>query len=100
MTFDLNNVSESAVRVQVSVGGERALDVQLPAGAGCAHPPVYSYSFALPTNRVDVEVSTSQDQHGSVRLNVTNRHRWVVVMVQDGFPLTVDGHWKSAPQWG
>ncbi len=99
LLVDLNSVSASVVRARVRIGDALALDLELPAARGCSHPPVYSYSYRLPSGPTEVTARTSQGQHKVVRLTTSGKEQWVVLIVQDGFPLHLVGS-RSEPAWG
>lgn len=98
--LDVTSNLESPVRVTVHVEDRVALDVRLPGTpSGCAHPPVFSYAYDLPHDEVTVAAVTDQGDRREATLTVGTARQWVVVQVQDGFPLAVDV-WDSEPQWG
>jgi hypothetical protein len=99
LSVDLYSISQSAVRVRVRVGGRLALHVELPSTAGCSDGPVFSHSYRLRPGPVDVVADTSQGQHEVVSLTLSDQEQWVVLSVQDGFPLNLEA-WHREPGWG
>ncbi len=99
VSLDVTSGSRSAVRTKIRIGDALALDVELPAALDdCGHEPVYSYSYQLPPGPVTV-TATTDDQRQTVPLKVVQDQRWVVLQVQDGFPLSLKV-WRQEPQWG
>lgn len=100
LLVDVTSTRDEPVRVTVRFDDKLALDVELPGTPSvCAHQPVYRYAYQLPRGRARVTVSTDGGQRGETTPTVGGGKRWVVVQVQDGFPLEVDT-WNTQPQWG
>ena len=100
VVLDVTSTLEESVRVTVRVDGSRVLDVELPgSGAACAHEPVYRYGYDLPTGPATVAVTTDQGQSASRTVRASSATRWLVVQVQDGFPLGLRVY-RERPQWG
>jgi hypothetical protein len=77
-----------------------ALDVSAPGIPElCAHGPIHRYGYELPAGPLVVEVTTDGGQTGSTEVEVGDRPQWVVVGVQEGFPLRVDV-WQERPAYG
>lgn len=111
---DLTEVSQSAsnvdlqatsslderVRLTVRFDDAVALDVYLPGKPRrCTSWPVYQYTYRLPTGQAIVTATTDRGQREATTLTVAGHKRWVVVQIQDGFPLELDT-WNSQPLWG
>jgi hypothetical protein len=97
---DVTSTLVAPVRVTLEFDDVPALDVTAPGTpAECAHQPVHRYGYDLPPGTVAVSVTTDSGQRGSVDVRVGDRPQWVVVSVQEGFPLSVDVL-SSRPEYG
>ena len=100
LVLDVSSTSAEPVRVTVTFDDVPALDVLAPGTPEvCAHGPVHRYGYELPAEPLAVEVTTDGGQTGAVEVEVGDRPQWVVVGVQEGFPLRVDV-WKERPAYG
>jgi hypothetical protein len=98
--LDVTSTLEEPVRVTVRFGGTRALDIEVPGTpSDCSHEPVYRYAYRLPPGPMTVTATTDRGQRDTTTLNLATDRRWVVVQVQDGFPLQLS-RWNSEPAWG
>jgi hypothetical protein len=97
--LDVQSTLEERVRATVRLAGALALDIHVPGtDAECAHQPVYRHAYQLPRGKVVVTATTDRGQHERTTVTVGDRRRWVVVLVQDGFPLRLET-WGSQPGW-
>jgi hypothetical protein len=100
LVLDVSSTSAAPVRVTVTFDDVPALDVSAPGTPEvCAHGPVHRYGYELPTGPTVVEVTTDGGQTGAVEVAVGERPQWVVVGVQEDFPLRVD-LWQERPAYG
>jgi hypothetical protein len=98
--LDVTSSLEESVRVTVRFGGTLALDIEAPGSASdCAHEPVYRYGYRLPRGQVKVTATTDQGHRDTTTVDPADGKRWVVVELQDGFPLELHT-WDSQPSWG
>jgi hypothetical protein len=79
--------AERVQPVTVDFDGVRALDVELPKSRGCAHPPVFSFAFAIPPSQVAVEVRAGDDIAIEEMIVPKAGKRWVVVQTYDDLPV-------------
>ena len=100
LVLDISSSLTEQVRLTIRVDRDLALDVRVPGTAtDCVHPPVNSYAYDLPDRRVTVTVVTDRGQRGAASLELGAKKQWVVVQLQEGFPLHVEA-WDSEPAWG
>jgi len=100
VSLHVTSTLEERVRLTVRFGGTLALDIEMPGTASeCSHQPVYQYAYRLPQGPATITATTEQGQRETTTLTVGGGKRWVVVQVQDGFPLQLET-WDSQPQWG
>ncbi len=101
---DLMSSSREPVDVFVMIGGQRALHVRLPGvSAGCAHPYIHGFDYALPAEPVQVHVIAIPPAENTSKATSTVRldrgRRWVAVTVNDPVHLTLD-KFTAEPAWG
>lgn len=97
---DVASTLSESVRVTVEFDDVLALDVTAPGTPEmCSHQPVHRYAYELPAGPLVVTVTTDEGQSGSAEVEIGDRPQWVVVSVQEGFPLDVEV-WSSRPQYG
>src|SRR5690349_15852848 len=88
LMLELTSVSREDARVTVRLNGRVALDVRTPAlPAQCLNSPIDVHLFRVTGDSARVSVRTDQGQHRSSRVPLGRGPRWVVVQLQDGFPL-------------
>jgi hypothetical protein len=96
----VSSTLEKRVRVTVRFAGALALDINVPGTPrNCAYQPVYKYAYQLPRGQTTVTATTDRGQRETTTLTVGDDKRWVVVQVQEGFPLQLQT-WDSQPLWG
>jgi hypothetical protein len=96
----VSSTLEKRVRLTVRFDGKLALDIAMPGTPSqCSHQPVYRYAYQLPRGQTTVTATTDRGQRETTTLTVGGDKRWVVVGVQEGFPLQLQT-WDSEPQWG
>jgi hypothetical protein len=86
-------------RVTLDFDGVGALDIELPDSRGCAHPPVFSFAFAIPPSPVAVEVRAGDDTAIEEMIVPEAGKRWVVVQTYDDLPLETSV-WTEEPAFG
>jgi hypothetical protein len=86
-------------RVTVDFDGVRALDVELPDSRGCAHPPVFSFAFAIPPSQVAVDVRAGDDISSEEMIVPKAGKRWLVVQTYDDLPVETSV-WTEQPAFG
>lgn len=91
--------AERVQRVTVDFDGVRALDIELPDSHGCAHPPVFSFAFAIPPGQVAVDVRAGDDISTEEVIVPEAGKRWVVVQTYDGLPVETSV-WTEQPAFG
>ena len=91
--------AERVQRVTVDFDGVRALDVELPDSRGCAHPPVFSFAFAIPPSQVAVDVRAGDDISTEEMIVPEMGKRWVVVQTYDDLPVETSV-WTEQPAFG
>jgi hypothetical protein len=96
--LDVRSTLEERVRLTVRFDGKLALDIEMP-GTRCADGPIYRYAYRLPRGQTTVSTTTDQGQRETTTLTIGDDKRWVVVQVQEGFPLELQT-WDSQPLWG
>jgi hypothetical protein len=88
------------VRLTVRFDGKLALDIEMPGTPSeCSDEPMYQYAYQLPRGQTTVTATTDREQRETTTLTVGRDKRWVIVLVQGGFPLEVKT-WDTKPQWG
>lgn len=98
--LDVTSTSRRPVRVTVTLDDRLALDVNVPgAGRDCAHRPVYRYTYRLPRGPATVTATTDQGQRDTTTVTVDGGARWIVLQVEEGFPLQVK-HFGGRPGYG
>ena len=98
--LDVSSTLAEPVRVTVTFDDVLALDVTAPGTPDvCAHEPVHRYGYELPAGPVVVSVTTDTGQGSSAEVEIGDRPQWVILGVQEGFPLAVDV-WSTRPQYG
>jgi hypothetical protein len=98
--LDVTSTMEEPVRVTVRFGDARALEIEVPGtSSDCSHEPVYRYAYRLPLGPITVTATTDRGQRDTTTLNLAAGKRWLVVQMQDGFPLQLS-RWSSEPAWG
>jgi hypothetical protein len=98
--LDVTSTLEKRVRLTVRFDGKLALDIAMPGTPSqCSHQAVYKYAYRLPRGQTTVTATTDRGQRDTTTLTVGNDKRWVIVQVQEGFPLELQT-WDSQPQWG
>jgi hypothetical protein len=90
---------EKRVRLTVRFDGMLAWDIEMPGTPSECQGPMYQYAYRLPRGQTTVTATTDRGQRERTTLAVGGDRRWVVVQVQDGFPLELET-WDSQPQWG
>jgi hypothetical protein len=99
LLVDISGALPESTRVTVTFEGDLALDVELPsASTACATDAVSRYGYRVDPGPVTVVVSTAGEQE-RLALTVRDQPRWVVVTVQDGFPLGAEA-WHEQPAYG
>ncbi len=97
---DVASTLPGPVRVTVEFDDALALDVTAPGTPEtCSHQPVHRYAYELPAGPLVVAVTTDAGQSGSAEVEIGDHPQWIVVSVQEGFPLDVEV-WNSRPQYG
>ena len=98
--LDVTSTSRAPARVTVSLNDRLALDIKVPAaGRDCAHHPVYRYTYRLPRGPATVTATTDQGQRDTTTITVDGGTRWIVLPVEEGFPLRLK-HFGSRPGYG
>ena len=88
------------VRLTVQFDESLALDIRLPGtDARCASQPVYRYGYRLHPGPVDVTATSGGSEDGTARLHVAEQKRWLVITVQEGFPVNLR-EYSERPAWG
>jgi hypothetical protein len=87
-----------SLRLTVRIDGEVAYDAVAPRADDCKQPPIYRSSYQLPARDVAVEVRASDGRTESKSFRA-GPHRWLLVLVQDGFPLGLEV-WMQRPSFG
>ena len=97
---DLSGALRDPARVTATFDDDLALDVEVAAHTDvCASYAIARYGYQVVPGPVTVEVSTGDGQHATASLVAGDRPRWVVVSLQEGFPLEVDV-WTTEPAYG
>jgi hypothetical protein len=100
VVLQVTSTLEKRVRLTVRFHGKLALDIGMPGTpSACSDEPMYQYAYRLPRGRTTVTATTDQGQRETTTLTVGGDKRWVIVEVQEGFPLELQT-WDSEPQWG
>ena len=81
--------ASKSLRLTVRIDGEVAYDAVVPGAGECMHPPIYRSSYRLPAGAVVVQLAASDGRTMSKTFRA-GPHRWLKVLVQDGFPLGLD----------
>jgi hypothetical protein len=98
--LDVQSTLEKRVRLTVRFDGTLALDIAMPGTPSeCSHQAVYKYAYQLHRGQTTVAATTDRGQRETTTLTVGDDKRWVIVLVQEGFPLEVKT-WDSQPLWG
>jgi len=97
---DLSGARAEPLRVTVAFDEEVALDVEVPGtSAACGTDAVARYGYRVDRGPVTVVVSTGDGEEERVEVTADDRPRWVVVSLQDGFPLEAT-EWDERPAYG
>jgi hypothetical protein len=100
LLVDLSGALSEPLRVTVTFDDDLALDVEVPGTpADCASQPVSRYGYRVDPGTVTVSVGTGDGQQESVAVTASDVPRWVVVSLQDGFPLEA-AVWDERPAYG
>lgn len=99
--FDVTSSAPEFTRVTLAVGGQVALDVDVPGrprACGISHDPIHRYYYRLPVGPVQVSVAVDGEQKDAERVVIGAKRQWSYAMIQTGFPveLTV---LDRAPGW-
>lgn len=98
--IDVTSASESPVRITMKIDDTMALDVEVPGTpSDCSHQPVYKYAYQLTPGQSTVTATTDQGQRQSIPVAIGTAERWLVLSVQEGFPLGLEV-WREKPSWG
>jgi hypothetical protein len=98
--MEVTSTLSESVRLTVRFGESLAFDVRVPAtDAGCSTQPVYRYGYRLAPASVVVKATSTDSEEGTARLHAGSQKRWLVVQVQEGFPVDVR-EWTEGPAWG
>lgn len=99
LLVDLSGALAEPLRVTVTFDDALALDVEVPGtSVGCATGAVSRYGYRV-AGPVTVEVRTGDGQMERVAVTAGDDPRWVVVSLQDGFPLEAEA-WDEEPAYG
>jgi hypothetical protein len=98
----VTNNQPSIERVQVSLDGDTALDVDLPGAEDCwtGHPPIFSFDYDLPAGPVEVELTLQGDVSTSTVDVPAAETVWAVIDVQSERAWGDVTIYNSEPQWG
>jgi hypothetical protein len=100
VVVEVNNTLAESARVRVRFSEALALDVRIPGtDARCSTQPVYKYGYRVPPGQVAVSATSGIGREETATLHVGQRKRWLVIVVQKGFPLSVQ-EWSERPAWG
>jgi hypothetical protein len=100
VVVEVNSTLADRVRLRVTFDESSALDIQVPGtDARCMSQPVYRYGYRLPPGPVTVKATAVNSPAGRATLHVQDHKRWLVIQVQDGFPVSVR-EWNEKPAWG
>ncbi len=100
VVIEATSTLADSVRLTVQFDESLALDVRLPGtDTRCASQPVYRYGYRLPPGPVDVKATSDGSEDGTAALHVEEQKRWLVIQVQEGFPVSVR-EWTERPGWG
>jgi hypothetical protein len=100
LLVDLSGALSEPLRVTVTFDDDLALDVEVPGtSAACATGPVSRYGYRVGPGPVTVGVSTGDGREERVAVTAGDVPRWVVISLQDGFPLEVEA-WDERPAYG
>jgi hypothetical protein len=100
VVLEVNSTLADNVRLTVQFDQSLALDIQVPGtDARCATQPVYRYGYLLPQGSVKVTVTAGSSTDRTATLRVEEQRRWLVVVIQRGFPVSVR-EWSEKPGWG
>ena len=90
----------SEVGITVTFDDAVALDAVLPAAHGqCTHHAVHRYGFEVPPGAVVASVVTDDGRRATTEVEVGDDPRWLVVTLQEGFPLDIET-WDERPLYG
>ncbi|MGB3827800.1 MAG: hypothetical protein WA962_03410 [Ornithinimicrobium sp.] len=99
VVIDLANVQERSTEVRVAINDQNAVAVRVPGrGAGCQSTPIYRYELAAPIGPSQVSVTTDSGHSDTLTLEATDSTSWVVVQLQEGFPLDIE-KFDRPPGW-
>ena len=99
--FDVTSSATEFTRVTLAVGGQVALDVDVPGRpqwCGIAHDPIHRYYYRLPVGPVQVSVSVDGEQKDAARVVIGAKRQWSYAMIQTGFPIELTVL-DRAPGW-
>jgi hypothetical protein len=100
VVIEVSSTLAARVRLTVTFDEASALDIQVPGtDARCMSQPVYRYGYRLPPGPVTVKAASGNGPAGRATLHVQEHKRWLVIQVQDGFPVSVR-EWNEKPAWG
>jgi hypothetical protein len=97
---DLSGARAEPLHVTVTFDEEVALDVEVPGtSAACGTDAVSRYGYRVDPGPVTVVVNTGDGEEERVEVRAGDRPRWVVVSLQEGFPLEAT-EWDERPAYG
>jgi hypothetical protein len=100
VVVQVNSTLADRVRLTVHFDELLALDIRVPGtDARCGSQPVYRYGYRLPPGPVEVKATSDGSEDGTATLHVEEQKRWLVIQVQEGFPVSVR-EWTERPAWG
>jgi hypothetical protein len=100
LIVDVSGALSEPLRVTVTFDDDLALDVEVPGtSAACAIEPVSRYGYRVGPGPVTVSVRTGNGQEERVAVTAGDVPRWVVISLQDGFPLEAEA-WDERPAYG
>lgn len=99
--FDVTSSASEVTRVTLEVGGQLALDIDVPGrpqSCGIAHDPIHRYYFGLPAGPVQVALAVEGSQKDAARVVIGPQRQWSYAVIQTGFPVTLTVQ-DRAPGW-
>ncbi|USQ81348.1 hypothetical protein [Ornithinimicrobium faecis] len=100
VAIDIANVQDVPTSVQIDINGQSALTVRVPTTASdCYLTTIFRYGLEVPPGPAQITATTDGGHRDQLTLEVSEDTTWVVVQVQDGFPLELETY-DHPPGWG
>jgi len=99
LVVQVTNVAPTSTRMSLEIDEQLALDVGLDAmPTHCYVNPIYEHYYKLRPGQFDITARRDSDPPRTLRINLDDHRRWLVVYGQAGFPLKLKVY-RERPLW-